>query len=68
MIPALTLPTVENVCNIPSAGGRARSGRLSATSVQATGKIPPTPTPVTKESTTYCQGSCDSPHKPVESE
>ena len=30
---------------------RVRSGRLSATSVQATGKIPPAPTPVMKQKT-----------------
>ncbi len=47
--PAPMLPTAENVCTIPSAGVRARSGRLSATSVHEMGKIPPAPSPVMKQ-------------------
>ena len=47
--PAPMFPKAEKVCTMPRACGRVRSGRLSATSVQAIGKIPPAPTPVMKQ-------------------
>ena len=46
--PAEILPIEESDCRRPSAGARALSGTVSATSATARPNTPPTPTPVRK--------------------
>ena len=46
--PAAMLPQVESDCSSPSAGARALSGTVSATSATESPNTPPTPSPVRK--------------------